>query len=67
MHISIKLTIEKYSITSEARTLIITAVSNSFLSPQEKNPITADIIVFGVIFLFIRIMVVCVYSLESPQ
>ena len=35
-----------------------------------KNPIAADIIIFGKIsgdFLFILIMVCCVYSLESPQ
>ena len=36
----------------------------------KKNPTAADIIVFGIIsgdFLFIFVMVCCVYSLESPR
>ena len=38
--------------------------------PREKNPIGADIIIFGIIivfFFFILIMAWCVYSLESPR
>ena len=40
------------------------------LTKKKKNPIAADIIVFGIIlgdFLFILIMVCCVYSLELPR
>ena len=32
-----------------------------------KNPIAADIIIFGIIFCFTLIIVYCVYSLELPQ
>ena len=45
-------------------------LSNSFLSPLQKNPIAADIIVLWIIwdgFLFILILVCCVYSIESPR
>ena len=51
-----------------ARTLDVsytTVVSNSFLSPLEKNPLAADL-AFNVIFFFILKIVYCVYLLESP-
>ena len=43
-----------------------TAILNLFLSPFQKNPIAADIIVFGIIlgdFLFYIDLVCCMYSL----
>ena len=46
-----------------------TAILNLFLSPSQKNPIAADIIVFGIIFgdfLFYIDLVCCVYSLKLP-
>ena len=47
------------------------AVSNSFWSPLEKNPIAADLGKFRLIFFFLCVfilkMVYCVYSLELPR
>ena len=44
-----------------------TAVSNSFLTLLEKNPIAADFGYFRVFFFFILKMVYYVYSLELPR
>ena len=47
--------------------LFTAALSNSFLSPLEKNPIAADLGYFTVIFFFILKMAYFVFSLESPH
>lgn len=49
--------------------LVTTVISKSFLSPQQINPVAADMIVLGILSrsLFILIMLCCVSLLESPQ
>ena len=53
-----------------ARTLMARLPRLLRIESLTKNPIAADIIVFGMIsgdFLSILIMVCCVYSLEFPR